>query len=428
MSGPARERKWHRILPVKQLPLPQQANPDGERRGRIVAAMREKQWDVLLCALPSNVLLTTGYWPVVGLSFSITSADGTIRLLVPEDEKELAEQGWADEVITFEAASLQKVVTVTEAIAPAFQQIANRIAAGPVEIAYEKEQTFQPTPYSSFNFYGETVRLLAEGAFKTKGMHGAGSTLQSLKKVKTEREVHLIKRSCSVASSAFLEGSRSIDAGRTELEVAGNFRRLLLSQAGPIAGSSRVEGFAWAMSGPNSALASRAYAQTRARVLKTGDLVLVHCNSSVDGYWTDITRTYHVGETGQKSRAMHESVLAARQAALSAIRPGVKASEVDRAARDVLQQKGFGPEFKHPTGHGVGFAAISGYEPPHIHPKSEEVLESGMTFNVEPAVYVDGFGGIRHCDMVAVTSTGFELLTPFQSNIEELQLSYETAE
>ncbi len=400
----------------------QQATPDQERRGRILAAMRATHWDLLLCALPSNVLLTTGYWPVVGLSFSLTSADGTVRLLVPEDEKELAESGWADEIVTFEAASLEKVMTAEEAIAPAFQKIAKRIANGPIGVAYEKEQTFQPAPYSSFNIYGDTVRSLAESAFKIREMHPADSTLQLLKKVKTQREVDLIRRSCSVTSAAFLEGSQSIGAGTSELEIAGNFRRLLLAKAGAIAESSRVEGFAWAMSGPNSALASRAYAQSRARFLRTGDLALVHCNSSVDGYWTDITRTYHVGPSHEKAREIHEAVLAARQAALAAIRPGVKASDVDRAAREVLQQRGFGPEFKHPTGHGVGFAAISGYEPPHIHPESAELLEPGMTFNVEPAVYVNGFGGVRHCDMVAVTSTGFELLTPFQSELEELCL------
>jgi Xaa-Pro aminopeptidase len=86
----------------------------------------------------------------------------------------------------------------------------------------------------------------------------------------------------------------------------------------------------------------------------------------------------------------------------------------------VLAERGFGPQFKHGTGHGVGFAAIDHNARPRIHPASDDVLEVGMVFNVEPAVYVEGWGGLRHCDLVAVTGEGAELLTPFQASLEEL--------
>jgi Xaa-Pro aminopeptidase len=112
-------------------------------------------------------------------------------------------------------------------------------------------------------------------------------------------------------------------------------------------------------------------------------------------------------------------VFAARAAALSAIRPGATGAEVDRAARSVLAERGYGPEFKHPTGHGVGFAAIDHNARPRLHPKSPDVLEPGMVFNVEPGLYFED-GGMRHCDMVAVTDNGAELLTPFLCDIEEL--------
>jgi Xaa-Pro aminopeptidase len=92
----------------------------------------------------------------------------------------------------------------------------------------------------------------------------------------------------------------------------------------------------------------------------------------------------------------------------------VRASEVDLAARDVLRRQGFEKEFSHSLGHGVGFASISANARPRIHPKSDEVLETGMTFNIEPAVYLEGYGGARHCDMVAVTESGMQLLTGFQ--------------
>lgn len=117
---------------------------------------------------------------------------------------------------------------------------------------------------------------------------------------------------------------------------------------------------------------------------------------------------------------MYEAVFAAREAALAAIRPGAKAADVDKAARDVLEARGFGSKFKHSTGHGVGFEAISAGAKPRLHPKSSDTLETGMVFNVEPAIYIEDYGGIRHCDMVAVTDTGAEVLTPFQCRFGEL--------
>jgi Xaa-Pro dipeptidase len=120
---------------------------------------------------------------------------------------------------------------------------------------------------------------------------------------------------------------------------------------------------------------------------------------------------------------MYEAVFAARDAALRAIAPGKNASEIDHAARSVLESRGFGPAFKHSTGHGVGFSAIDADALPRLHPKSSDVLETGMVFNVEPAIYLDEVGGIRHCDMVAVTANGAELLTPFFTRPEDLILS-----
>ena len=103
----------------------------------------------------------------------------------------------------------------------------------------------------------------------------------------------------------------------------------------------------------------------------------------------------------------------ARSAALEAIRPGTQASAVDAAARRVLTEHGFGKEFKHAVGHGVGFAAADPGALPRLHPKSPDELQAGMTFNIEPAIYIEGKGGMRHCDVVACTEDGAEVLTDF---------------
>ena len=89
-------------------------------------------------------------------------------------------------------------------------------------------------------------------------------------------------------------------------------------------------------------------------------------------------------------------------------------------ARNILDKHGFGSEFTHSTGHNVGFAAIGFNGPPRLHPASPDILEVGMVFNVEPAIYIKGYGGMRHCDVVTVTPNGMELLTPYQSGFERL--------
>ncbi len=167
------------------------------------------------------------------------------------------------------------------------------------------------------------------------------------------------------------------------------------------------------MSGPNAAKASAAFARTRPRVIEESDLVMVHANTCADGHWTDITRTFTAGKPKDWHRRVRGAIDEARAAALRAIKPCVKASDVDHAAREVMKEYGLRHEFKHATGHGVGYAAANPNGRPRINPLSPDVLSEGMTFNVEPAAYFDGGGGMRRCDVVAVTKDGARVLTQF---------------
>ncbi len=391
-----------------------------ERVNRIRDALRENRWDLIVCALPMNVLLLTGYWPVVGTGVAVASADGRITLLIPEDEEDLAKRGWADEVRSFRPGSLETLITAAEAIRAPLREMAGSFSAEPVRVGLEEQETSEPASYAAMHLYGATMRHLIEETFKAAALSPADAVLADLRAHKTELELHQIRAACQIAEEAFQQGFRHIKAGASEVEIAAAFRAPLSASLVNFPSVQRADGFAWCMSGANSALAAGAYARSRAKRIEPGDLVLVHCNSYVDGYWTDITRTYSIGKLEERPKRMYEAVFAAREAALAAIRPGERAADVDRAARDVLEKQGFGPQFKHSTGHGVGFSAISAHAKPRLHPKSADVLEVGMVFNVEPAIYFDGYGGIRHCDMVAVTESHAEVLTSFQCRISEL--------
>jgi Xaa-Pro aminopeptidase len=267
------------------------------------------------------------------------------------------------------------------------------------------------------------ARVLAAavpGATVTSG----AAPISRLRSALTEREVDRVRLACHIAGDAFRSAAEGIRPGRREPEIATSFEAPMTICGLDHPEVQRTRAFVWCMSGPNSALAGAAYARTRNRQLQPGDLVLVHCNSYIDGYWTDITRTFCLGEPDQRQRFMYDAIFAARAAALQAIRPGVKAAEVDSAARDVLTARGFGEYFTHGLGHNVGFSTISAEFPPRIHPASPDRLETGMTFNVEPAIYIKGYGGIRHCDVVTVHDDGPEVLTPFQAEIEELIAVY----
>lgn len=396
---------------------------DEERLQRITQALRAEGLDALLATLAKDLLLLSGYWPVLGTSLALVTRDGAVIVLAPEDERELAEQGGADEVCTFEPASLKEMTTADQAVRGPLAEIVRRRKLGRARVGYSGGPATEPSTYAAMYLFGIGIVPVLEASWPGATAVPADEVLARLRSVMTPHEVNQVRKACRIAERAFEQGSRQLRAGLKETEAALGFRAPLSAFGVGFEGTSRAGGFTFCMSGPNSARAHGAYARSRARVLEKSDLVLTHCNSYADGFWTDITRTYSLSPPDERVVRMYEAVDEARAAALAAIRPGVRAAEIDRAARDVLTARGFGGDFKHSTGHGVGFAAISHNARPQLHPKSNEVLETGMVFNVEPAIYIDGVGGMRHCDMVAVGSHGADVLTPFQSSWKDLVLS-----
>lgn len=395
-------------------------NPERIDRNR--TALRTNQWDFVVCALPKNVLLLSGYWPVVGTGVAIASSDGRVALLVPEDEEELAKAGWADEVQTFKPGSLDKLTTAAEAIRSPLHDLLKSYSGNKGRAAFEASETSEPASYAAMHLYGGQMASLLQESLPDAALHSADEVLAALRATKTDLEISRLRTAAEIAGKAFQMGAEQIQMGDTEVYTATKFRQPLSASLAEFSELQRADGFAWCMSGANSALAAGAYARSRTKKIAAGNLVLMHMNSYADGYWTDITRTYVMGQPEDRQQQMYEAIWAARQAALSAIRPGAKGSEIDSAARDVLQARGFGPHFKHSTGHGIGFSAIDANAKPRLHPKSDDTLEVGMVFNVEPAMYFEGYGGIRHCDMVTVTDSGAELLTAFQCCTNELVL------
>jgi Xaa-Pro aminopeptidase len=391
---------------------------DHDRIARIRRALETHGLDVVVCGLRANVLMLSGYWPVIGSALAVATREGGVALIVPADEAELASNGWADAIHTFEVGSLDRLTTIVEAVRDplAAAKSGLGIPSG-ATIGCEGGAAFDPSGYASTYMYGAAAEPLLRDVFGRAGVRDAADCLAELRSVLTPRELGRLRTACAVAQAAYENTAAAMRVGMTELDIAGHLRAGLASPT-----HDRCDGFAYCMSGPNSAQAYAAFQRSRSRVIADGDFVLLHCNSYCDGFWTDITRTFCVGSVSDGQRAIRDAIHTARQSALEAIRPGVRAASVDGAARDVLSGRGFDSAFKHATGHGVGFAAINHNARPRIHPACDALLEVGMVFNIEPAVYISGRGGMRHCDLVAVTEDGAECLTPFLTAPAELDL------
>ncbi len=390
------------------------SDADQRRRRAVVDMMQEQDLEALVCALPSNVVLLTRYWPVVGDSVAVLRCDGHLTLIAPQSEREFIDASAVDDVRFVKGGGLEKMMGPLEKIGPTMSEAFERLGITGGRIGVEFGPFSEPASYVESVRFGCSMRELIIGAIAAAEVVPVDRYLARLRAVKTPSEVERIALTVLHASDAFVAGARALRTGISEAEAASAFQTVFDSTAEADERVARSGGRFFVTVGTRSAQAARPFQHTAAHAIATGDLVLVHCNVACNGFWTDLTRTYVVGQPSEQIVRMQEAVTAAREAALGAIAPGVRACDVDAAARGVIDDFGFGQAFPHPTGHGVGFLATDHNAPPRLHPQSDEALEAGMVFNVEPAVYLDAVGGLRHCDMVAVTEAGVRLLSDVQ--------------
>jgi Xaa-Pro aminopeptidase len=383
-------------------------------------ALEQTNWDLLVCAMPSNVLLLSGYWPAVGYSVALATRDGQIGLVVPDDEDDLAEQSWVDEVATYAPTPMDRLSTAEESVFEAFSKLKRDLAISADRIGFEQADAFEPASYAPHVLRGGAVRLLRR-TFPSATLAPADELLAEMRTIKTPAELEHISRACQIVEQAFQKGSRLLQTGMTEAEAAAACRISLSSCFGNFDSVRRCDGFIHCMSGVNSEKAFGPYPRSRSRKLEPGDLVILRCHSYADGYWADITRTYHIGPLDERGQRVFAAVFESRDAALAAMRLGARAADIDRAARQVTESHGFGAAFKHPAGYGAGFGATDHAARPRLHPKSDDVLQAGMVLKLELGLYLENYGGVRTADMVAITENGAEVLTPFHWSLDELR-------
>ena len=334
-----------------------------------------KKLDALLVTNTANVFYLSGF------------TGSTAALVVTCDDAYIL----VDPRYTVQAASECELARVKQysgnTLVAAASELVNELKLG--KVGYEADTV----TVSSY-------RQLRKLVDRSIALRSTKDLVENLRRIKDSREISLIRTAAGIADAAFESVVLGIVVGMTEKELA-----LLIDSALRRMGADKEAFESIAASGPNSA---RPHAKPTDRILKAGDFVKMDFGARYATYNSDITRTVCLGKPSKKQREVYRTVLDAQLAAIDAIGPGKNGREIDSVARNYISSKGYGANFGHALGHGLG---ISVHDHEALSQTSDLVLAPGMVVTVEPGIYIEGWGGVRIEDDVLVTECGAEVLT-----------------
>ena len=224
--------------------------------------------------------------------------------------------------------------------------------------------------------------------------------VDELRAVKEPTELASIEKAVEIADTALRRVAPAMEPGMTEKYVAWEIEKAMRELGAEAIAFDIIVG-----AGTNGALPHHRADDT---VIQTGDSVVIDMGATFEGYCSDLTRTFTVGEPDDDFHKIYDTVLGAQTVAEEAVRPGMKGQELDAFARDFIAEAGYGEHFGHGLGHGVGLAV---HERPRVAPASQDVLEEGMVFTIEPGIYVPGWGGVRIEDVITLENGRARVLT-----------------
>lgn len=363
-----------------------QESPYRSRLERLRYAFSELHADALLVTHLPNILYLTGF-------------TGSAALLLAGRERSIL---FTDSRYTFQAREEVSGGRVHIAKHGLFQAAAQELRklrrAGALRLAYSPAQTTVAQKQAMDTHAGGKLRWVA-----------ADNLVERLRAVKDENELLRITGAAQLIGRVFEETLPLLHPGVPETEIAAEIEYRMRK-----AGASGPSFETIIASGPRSAWP---HARPSPNPLMKNELVVLDQGAILRAYCSDMTRTVFLGRCPDKLKRMYAAVLEAQQAAKAAIRPGVEAGKVDKAARDVLKRYALSRYFTHSTGHGLGLEV---HEIPRLGRGDSTRLETGMVVTVEPGVYVQGLGGIRIEDDVVVTPHGARDLTTASRELLEL--------
>ncbi|WP_334071693.1 M24 family metallopeptidase [Paenibacillus sp. A14] len=257
-----------------------------------------------------------------------------------------------------------------------------------------KELGFEET-----NMVFSTYRAL-EGDLQPCKLVPVGGLVEELRLYKDDDELELMKQAADLADRTYLHMLEVLKPGVTEWDMALELETFMRKQ-----GAAGTSFDTIVASGERSALP---HGVASSRVIQRNEFVTMDFGAYMNGYCSDITRTVFIGEPTAKHREIYDIVLEAQMHTLEFLRPGMTGREADALARDIITRYGYGDQFGHSTGHGLGMEV---HEEPRVSKLSDTILRPGMVVTVEPGIYIPGFGGVRIEDDVVITENGAKRLT-----------------
>jgi Xaa-Pro aminopeptidase len=355
------------------------------RRERVRGLLKADELDVLLVSAPSNVSYLTGF-----------SGDSSV-LAVGRDRDVVISDGRFTTQLEQECPALEASIRLPgQEMHTAIGQVVGSV--GWCRIGIES------TSWTLAEY--EALR----GALPGVALSGVQGRVESLRQIKDELEIAAIRQAIDFAERAFTMLRAGLREGESEKEVADALEGYLRRCGATGASFPPIVAV-----GARSALPhGRPTAETR---IADDDFVLIDWGAAGRPYKSDLTRVLVTGKVTPKFESIYRTVLSALERGIAAIRPGVRAHDVDAEARSVIEDAGFGRFFDHGLGHGLGMDV---HEAPRIRRESNVVLEPGMVFTVEPGIYLPGWGGIRIEDDVLVTADGHEVLSKVPKSLESV--------
>ena len=240
-------------------------------------------------------------------------------------------------------------------------------------------------------------------------LENGADIFSSLRLIKDAEETGYLKKAGEITDAALYDVFKYIKPGMTERQV----RDYLFEKFAQHGADAATSTDPWGIIAKSENAAVPHYSKMDCEI-KAGDSLLMDVGCTYNNYHSDVTRTLFIGEPDEERRKVYEIVREAQQAGIDIIRPGIKACDVDKVVRDVVEKAGYGPQFFHRTGHGIGLAI---HEDPYISSSHQNILKEGMAFSVEPGIYLSGKFGVRIEDIVVVTANGCKTMTVFPKEL-----------
>jgi Xaa-Pro aminopeptidase len=373
---------------------------DTDRLARIQKFIADDGLDGIVLNASKNIVAATGYWPMNGTILAFIPREGEPHLYVPAGEETWASRSGWHNIHVYQAGRIADP-SLHETVTSEFGKLADDYGIRGGRVAIEGPFRAQVPPHMAHEVSGrhESLRPVLSQAFGTE-LEFLSDRWTKMRAAKTDRELRGIRRAAAIADEGLRTFRDGIGDGVRDIELATEVESRLEKFGIGTDGTTRVRGYAFVMSGPQTSQCHLDYEYSSTRIQRIGDNVLMEMAVVADGYWQDLSRAFVIGEPSEEIQRIYDVAEASFVAAQKAAVPGATGHEVDLAARAVIQEAGMSEAYPHQTGHGVGVAFHEQY--PLLKPGSDHILEPGHVVAIEPGVYIPGIAGIRNEDNLVV--------------------------